>query len=202
MIIAFPLAHESAEFVHPDGIIRTTTNSVTDLFDLVKIGPKEVDSVIIDGMFLLWNLTVPLPNTLRGLVGHILIKALKLSEQKVDFVLDTYNSLSLKDITRDIQGDDLDDSNKIYSFGSGQKTPSCFLNLMKYSNFKKAYLRFFYEEIQKNEYANIFALLIMNALTYSVIKKKCYRWRMFMTCMALTVTPTHALLFMVCTLKN
>ena len=202
MIIAFPLAHESAEFVHPDGIIRTTTNSVTDLFDLVKIGPKQVDSVIIDGMFLLWNLTVSLPNTLRGLVGHILIKALKLSEQKVDFVLDTYNSLSLKDITRDIQGDDLDDSNKIYSFGSGQKTPSCFLNLMKYSNFKKAYLRFFYEEIQKNEYANIFALLIMNALTYSVIKKKCYRWRMFMTCMALKVTPTHALLFMVCTLKN
>ena len=110
MIIAFPLAHESAEFVHPDGIIRTTTNSVTDLSDLVKIGPKEVDSVIIDGMFLLWSLTVPLPNTLRGLVGHILIKALKVSEQKVDFVLDTYNSPSLKDITRDTQDDDLDDS--------------------------------------------------------------------------------------------
>ena len=77
-------------------------------------------------------------------------------EQRVDFVQDTYNSPCLKDITRDIQGDNLDDSNEIYTFGSGQKTPSNFLNLLKYSNFKKAFLRFFYQEIQKNEYANIF----------------------------------------------
>ena len=71
-------------------------------------------------------------------------------------MLDTYNSPCLKDITRVIRGDDLDDSDEIYSFGSGQKTPSNFLNLLKYSNFKKTFLRFFYEEIQKNEYANIF----------------------------------------------
>ena len=89
---------------------------VTDLFDLVKIGPTKVDTVIIDGMFLLRNLTVPLPHTLRGLVRHILIKALKMSEQRVDFVLDTYNSPCLKDITRDIQGGNLDDSDEIYSF--------------------------------------------------------------------------------------
>ena len=42
------------------------------------------------------------------------------------------------------------------AFGSGQKTPSNFLNLLKYSNFKKAFLRFFYQEIWNNEYANIF----------------------------------------------
>ena len=123
---------------HPDGTIRTTTkSSVTDLFDLVKIGPTKVDTVIIDGMFLLRNLTVPLPHTLRGLLRHILIKALKMSEQRVDFVLDTYNSPCLKDITRDIRGDNLDDSDEIYCFDSGQKTPSNFFNLLKYSNFKK-----------------------------------------------------------------
>ena len=38
-----------------------------------------------------------------------------MSEQKVDFVLDTYNSPCLKDITRDIRGDNLNDSDKIYS---------------------------------------------------------------------------------------
>ena len=93
MVKTFPLAHEPAEFVHPDGTIRTTTkSSVTDLFDLLKIGPKKVHNVIIDGMFLLRNLTVPLPHTLRGLVRHILIIALKMSEQRVSFVLDTYNS--------------------------------------------------------------------------------------------------------------
>ena len=79
-----------------------------------------------------------------------------MSEQRVDFVFDTYKSPGLKDITSDIRGDDLDDSDEVYSFGSEQKTPSNFLNLLKYSNFKKAILRFFYEEIQKKEYANIF----------------------------------------------
>ena len=39
-----------------------------------------------------------------------------MSEQRVDFVLDTYNSPCLKDITRDIQGGNLDDSDEIYSF--------------------------------------------------------------------------------------
>ena len=69
IVVIFPLTHEPAEFVHPDGTIRTTTkSSVTDLFDLVKIRPKKDDSVIIDGMFLLRNSTVPLPHTLRGLV--------------------------------------------------------------------------------------------------------------------------------------
>ena len=155
--MTFPLTHEPAEFVQPDKIIQTATrSSVTDLFDHAKFGPKKVDSTIIHGMFLLRNLTVPLPHTLRGLVHNILIKALKISKQRVDFVLDTYNSPCLKDITRDIRGDNLDDSNEIYTFGSGQKTPSNFLNLLKYSNFKKAFLRFFYQEIQKNEYANIF----------------------------------------------
>ena len=87
MVVTFPLTHEPAEFVHPDRKIRTATkSSVTDLFNLVKIGPKKVDSVIIDGMFLLRNLTVPLPHTLRGLVRHILIKALTISEQRFDFV--------------------------------------------------------------------------------------------------------------------
>ena len=66
MVVTFPLTHEPAEFVHPDGTIRTTTkSSITDLFDLVKIGPTKVDTVIVDGMFLLRNLTVPLPHTQR-----------------------------------------------------------------------------------------------------------------------------------------
>ena len=79
-----------------------------------------------------------------------------MSEQRADFVLDTYNSPCLKKITRDIWDDDLDDSYELYSFGSGQKTPSNLLNLLKYSNFKKEFLRFFYEEIQTSECANIF----------------------------------------------
>ena len=66
-------------------------------------------------------------------------KSPKMTEQRVYFVFGTYNSPCLKDITRDIRGDDLDDSDEIYSFGSGQMTPSNFVNLLKYSNFKKAF---------------------------------------------------------------
>ena len=91
-------------------------------------------------MFLLRNLTEPLPHTLRGLVQNMLIKALKISKERVDFVLDPYNSPCLKDITKDIRGDNLTN----------------FLNLLKYSNFKKAFLCFFHQEIQKNDHANIF----------------------------------------------
>ena len=80
MVVTFPLTHEPAEFV------QKLKSSVTNLFDLVKIGPKKVDSVIIDEMFLLRNLTVPLLHTLRGLIRHILIKTLKMSEQRVNFV--------------------------------------------------------------------------------------------------------------------
>ena len=69
MVVTFPLRHEPAEFSHPDGTIRTTTkSSVSDLFDMMKIGPKKVDSVIINGMFLLRNLALPLPDTLRGFI--------------------------------------------------------------------------------------------------------------------------------------
>ena len=88
---------------------------------MVKIDPKKVDNVIIDGMFFLQNLTVHLPQTLTGLVRHILVKTLKMSEQGVDFVLDTYNSFCLKGITRDTRGDDVDDSDEFYSLCSGKK---------------------------------------------------------------------------------
>ena len=101
-----------------------------------------------------------------------------MSEQRVDFVLNTYNSPCLKDNTRDIQGEDLDDSYEIYSFGSGQKTPSNFL--------KKFFI----------------ALLIMNAFAYSVMKKECYRWRMFMTYVVLMMKPIHVLLSMQYMMNN
>lgn len=103
-----------------------TKSVVTDLFDVVKIDPKKVDNVIIDGMFFLQNLTVHLPQTLRGLVRHILVKALKMSEQRAGFVLDTYNSFCLKDITRDTRGDDVMILTSFTLFVVEKKTPSKF----------------------------------------------------------------------------
>ena len=61
-----------------------------------------------------------------------------MSEQRVHFVLDTYNSPCLKGNTRDIPGDYLDHSDEIYSSGSEQKTPFNFLNFLKVFQFQKS----------------------------------------------------------------
>ena len=66
-------------------------------------------------------------------------------------MLDTYNPPCLKDITRDIQDYDLDDSDEVYCFGSGEKTTFNFLSLLKHSNFKTFLNKLKKsEEIQKN----------------------------------------------------
>ena len=161
-IMSYPLTHAPAEFVHPDGTIRSTPKSaVKTLFNCVEGSPKYIDNVIVDGMFFLRHIAVPLPHTLRGLVRHILIKALKMSKHRVDLVFDTYNSPCIKDIARDARGDDLDDSEEVYNFGRGQKTPTNFLTLLKYSNFKREFLDFFYHEIRNQEYANILAQKVL-----------------------------------------
>ena len=102
---------------------------------------------------------------------HILMKIMKMAVHRVDFLLDTYNSPCLKDIARDIRGDDLDDGDEVYAFGSGQKTPSNFLTLLKYSNFKREFLRFFFEEIRKDEYAHI----IGSKVLYCSVDNECVR---------------------------
>ena len=156
VIMSYPLTHAPAEFVHPDRTIRSTPkSSVKALFDCVDGSPNYVDNVIVDGMFHLRHLTVPLPHTLRGLVRHIMIKVMNMSKNRVDLVFDTYNSPCMKDIARDARGDDLDDSDEVYNFGAGQKTPTNFLTLLKYSNFKKEFLCFFYNEMRNQEYADI-----------------------------------------------
>ena len=53
--------------------------------------------------------------------------------------------------------------------GAGQKTPKTFLTLLKSSNFKKEFLRFFYAEIRNQEYANI----IGNKMLYCSVDNEC-----------------------------
>ena len=172
-VLSYPLTPEPAEFVHPDGTIRQTTKSaIAKSLNIVTDAPKSVENIIIDGMFFLRNsLTLPLPHTMRGLVRHILIKVLKLASNRVDLVLNTYKSPCLKDIARDIRGDDLDDSDEVYNFGGGQKTPTNFLSLLKYSNFKKEFLNFLSEEIKKDEYAGI----LENKVLYCSVDNACVK---------------------------
>ena len=92
-VLQFPLVPKPSEFAHHDGSIRTSVKSVvTDLLSIETLGPKKVDTMIVDGMFLLRSVTQPLRHNLRGLVRHILMKVLKMSKSRVDLVFDTYNS--------------------------------------------------------------------------------------------------------------
>ena len=121
--------------------------------EIETVNPPLRDTAIIDGMFLLRSLEKQLPYNLRGLVRVILMKTMKMSRQRSDLVFDTYNSPSLKDIARSERGDE--DSIDPYTFGSGQKTPNNFRELLKLSSFKNCFLRFFYGEIRSQDYANI-----------------------------------------------
>lgn len=85
------------------------------------------------------------------------MRALDLSKNRADLVFDTYNSPCIKDITHEIRGDD-PNNEEIYSFGSGQKTPKDFYDLLDLSSFKKEFLRFF---IMKYVIKNMQILLVI-----------------------------------------
>ena len=155
---------------HPDASIRTTKKSV--VIELIEketqgVNPPYIDTVVVDGIFILQILEKQLPHNLRGLVRVILMKVMKLSQQRVDLVFDTYNSPSLKDIKRDERGDT--ESVDVYSFGPGQKTPHNFHELLRLSSFKKSFLRYFYVEIRNQEYACI----IKDRILYCSVDNEC-----------------------------
>ena len=173
-VLEYPLVPLPPELAHPDGSIRTTPkSSFVDVLDLDTTPPGTVDTIIVDGMFLLRNLVQPLPHNLRGLVRHILIRVLKMTVYRADLVFDTYNSPCLKDITRDMRadGDGEDPDDDVYTFGGGQKTPKNFSTLLKISSFKKEFLRFFYEEVCNPEFVDI----IDRKVVYVAVDNTCVR---------------------------
>ena len=173
-VLEYPLIPIPPELAHPDGSMRTTTkSSVMEMFELETRGPEYVDNIIVDGMFLLRNLVVPLPHNLRGLVRHIMMKVLKMTQYRGDMVFDTYNSPCLKDITREIRTGGFcdEDVDSVYSFGGGQKTPNNFLTLLKSSNFKKEFLRFLFAEVRNPELSEI----VGHKILYISVDNECIR---------------------------
>ena len=171
-VLEYPLVPIPSELAHPDGSIRTTAKSaVVDVFEIDTSAPSVVETVIVDGMFLLRNLTQPLPHTLRGLIRHILLKVMKMTKSRADLCFDTYKSPCIKDITRELRADGYveDDDDEIYTFGSGQKTPKNWSTLLKSSRYKNGFLRFFFTEIRNQEYGNI----IGNKVLYVSVDNEC-----------------------------
>ena len=171
-VLEYPLVPVPSELAHPDGSIRTTAKSaVVDIFEVDTAGPSAVDTVVVDGMFLLRNLTQPLPHNLRGLNRHILIKVMKMTSRRADLCFDTYKSPCIKDITRELRSDGYmeDDDDEIYTFGSGQKTPKNWSTLLKSSKYKNGFLRFFFSDVRNQEYADI----IGNKMLYLSVDNEC-----------------------------
>ena len=78
---------------------------------------------------------------------------LKQTVHHADICFDVYESPSPKDNKRQERGDDK--SERQFSIGSQQKMPSDFDKLLKLCCFKKELLRFFFEEIEHQQYAPI-----------------------------------------------
>ena len=73
-------------------------------------------------------------STFASFARIILIKLLKLINQRLDLCFDTYKSPSIKDIKRKLQGDR--DLRNFYTFGPLQSWPTDFAELLKASDFK------------------------------------------------------------------
>ena len=84
-----------------------------------------------------------------GVVKLILVKGLKMTQKRVDFVLDVYESLCIKDIAREMWADGCnDEEDECYTFGGGLKIQNNFLTRLKSSTFKEDCRHFFFHEIR------------------------------------------------------
>ena len=79
-----------------------------------------------------------------------------MTKNRADLCFDTYKSPCIKDITRELRADGyVEDDDEIYTFGGGQKTPKNWATLLKSSRYKGGFLRFFFNEVRNQDYADI-----------------------------------------------
>ena len=155
-ILEYPLLPQPSCFCHPDGAMYQSDKSVvfTHITGNNNFTPPEgVRTVIVDGMFLVRSTMNQHCQTFAAFARILLLKALKLTENRVDLCFDVYESPSVKDIKRRDRGNE--DTEREFIFGPRQKFPSDFESLLKISEFKKEFLKFVLKEYEDPTYIHI-----------------------------------------------
>eukprot|EP00794_Sanderia_malayensis_P003985 gene3985-4535_t len=115
-VFSYPLTLTPQSLAHIDGSIRKA-----------------------EKLILMRELEEKLPNTLCGVAHNILMKVMRMAAKRVDLVLDTYNSPSIKDIECQARGEG---SARQFLLGPGQKTSKHLSTLLRSGEFKTGFTKF------------------------------------------------------------
>ena len=169
-IFEYPILPQPPCFTHPDGNARSTNKAAIHHY-IVKDqnfqSPNNVETVVIDAMFLLKSSLSKLPGTLSAVAKLILQKALSLTKHRVDLYFDAYTSPRIKDVKWRTRGNIK--SELTFLFGPGMKTPKDIFDLLKLNDFKKELLRFLITEYHNDEYA----AFLGNKVLYCSVDNEC-----------------------------
>ena len=105
VVFSFPLTPVPLSLAGVDGLINKTDKSklMHKLEDKIEsTSPDAVDACAVDAMFLIRSMK-NLPTT-YGAVSRAILSKIMCFGKRVDFVCDTYNSPSIKDIERSAGG--------------------------------------------------------------------------------------------------
>ena len=105
MVFSYPLTPVPLNLAHVDGSINKTDKS--KLLHLLEVRvksekPESIDACAVDAMFLIRTL-INIPETF-GLLAKLILTRLFYFAKRVDFVCDSYNTPSIKDIEHDARG--------------------------------------------------------------------------------------------------
>ena len=92
--------------------------------------PGDVNVVIADGMFIIQTPVKDKTPTFAAFARSVLLKVLKLAKHRVDLCFHVYESPSIKDIKHESRRDE--NTEKHFTFGPRQRTPSDFNLLLKH----------------------------------------------------------------------
>ena len=143
----YPILPKPPCFAYPDGSLKESKKaSVLHLRkgNINSSIPCGVNVVIADGTFIIQTSVKDKALTLAAFSRSALLRVLKLTKGRLDLCFDMYESSSIKNIKRESKGDQ--NTEKHFTFGSRQRIPSDFNELLKISSFKCQSLRFLYKE--------------------------------------------------------
>ena len=169
-IVTYPLTPVPLSLAHVDGSINKTNKAKLMHYleaKAVHTPPTAVSATVVDAMFLL-HTQVDIPPTYGGIAERLLRQLCVMSE-RVDFVTDTYQSPSIKDIERDRRGA----CEAGYSIqGPQQKRPTEWQKALLSPSFKSALLKFLFSEWLRPEYAQI----LSGHSLYFALHDQCHRY--------------------------
>ena len=173
-VLTYPLTPVPLSLCHVDGKMQKTPKAklLQELESrVIHSPPKNVDIVIVDGMFFL-HLLVELPQTFGSTASFILKKLCNLKGRIIYMVFDKNYSPSIKDVERDDRCSERHEL--VYSItGPEQKRPGDWLKALGNDSFKKTIAEFLIQEWERNYMVPFFN----NKELYVNLEDKCFHFK-------------------------